>query len=88
MQAGEFEKALSYTDLANQEAIQKHVKKLEGADLKVLSYEIVSEEIAEDGQSAVVAVKSTVTSAYSEEPEEATKDLKLVKVDGKWKIHA
>ena len=86
LKAGDFEKALSYTTITDQKEVQKHVKKLQGAELKVLDYEVLAEKIAEDGESAVVTVKSTVSSAYSDEPQEATKDLELVKVDGKWKI--
>ncbi|MCR4965340.1 MAG: DUF4878 domain-containing protein [Bacteroidales bacterium] len=88
LQAGDYEKALSYTTLTDQEDIQKHVKKLEGADLKISKYEVVSETISEDGETASVDVNCTSTSAYSDKPEEDTNTLKLVKVDGKWKIKA
>lgn len=88
LQAGDIQKAMTYTDLATDEDIQKQVEKYQSFNIKIISYEIVSETIAEDGNSAVVEVKQTMTSAFNEEPKEDTKELKLVKVDGKWKIHA
>ncbi len=88
LQAGDYEKALSYTDITDQEAIQKQIEKYKGFDIKVVDFEILSEKISDDGNSATVEVKSTVTSSFNEEPEESTKEMKLVKVDGKWKLHA
>lgn len=88
LQAGDYEKALSYTDIIDQETIQKQIEKYKGFDIKVVDFEILSEKISEDGNSATVEVKSTVTSSFNEEPEESTKEMKLVKVDGKWKLHA
>ena len=88
LQAGNYEKALSYTDITDQETIQKQIAKYKEFDIKVVDFEILSEKISEDGNSATVEVKSTVTSSFNEEPEESTKEMKLVKVDGKWKLHA
>ena len=88
LQAGDYEKALSYTDITDQEVIQKQIEKCKELDFKVVDFEILSEKISEDGNSATVEVKSTVTSSFNEEPEESTKEMKLVKVDGKWKLHA
>lgn len=88
LQAGDYEKALSFTDITDQEAIQKQIEKYKGFDIKVVDFEILSEKISDDGNSATVEVKSTVTSSFNEEPEESTKEMKLVKVDGKWKLHA
>jgi hypothetical protein len=88
LQAGDYEKALSYTDITDQEAIQKQIEKYKGFDIKVVDFEILSEKISDDGNSATVEVKSTVTSSFNEEPEESTKEMKLMKVDGKWKLHA
>lgn len=88
LQAGNYEKALSYTDITDQEVIQKQIEKYKEFDIKVVDFEILSEKISEDGNSATVEVKSTVTSSFNQEPEESTKELKLVKVDGKWKLHA
>ena len=87
LQAGDLEKAMTYTDLATDEEIQKQIEKFKTFEIKVLDFEIVSETIADDGNSAVVEVKQTVTSAFNSEPKEDTKKLNLVKVDGKWKIH-
>lgn len=88
LQAGDYEKALSYTDITDQEAIQKQIEKYKGFDIKVVDFEILSEKVSEDGNSATVEVKSTVTSSFNEAPDESTKKMELVKVDGKWKIHA
>ena len=88
LKAGDFEKALTYTDITDQEAIQDQLEKYKGFDIKILDYEILSETVSDDGNSAVVQVKQSMTSSFNKEPKEDTKDLKLVKVDGKWKIHA
>lgn len=88
LKAGDIKKAMTYTDIATDEDVQKQVEKYQSFNIKILDYEILSETIAEDGNSAVVEVKQTMTSAFNEEPKEDTKKLDLVKVDGKWKIHA
>ncbi|MBP5563648.1 MAG: DUF4878 domain-containing protein [Bacteroidales bacterium] len=88
LQAGDYQKAMTYTDLVDQEEIQKQIEKYQGFDVKIISYEVVSETIAEDGNTAEVEVKQSATSSFNSEPKEDTKTLKLVKVDGKWKIHA
>ena len=86
LQAGDYEKALSYTDITDQEVIQKQIEKCKELDFKVVDFEILSENVSEDGNSATVEVKTSVT--FEGETDEATQKLKLVKVDGKWKIHA
>lgn len=88
LKKGDFEKALSYTNMTNSEEIQQSVKKMQGVGLNVSDYEIVKEEIAEDGNSATVEVKYTFTSAFNENPEEKTEKLNLVKEDKKWVISA
>ena len=87
LQAGEYEKALSYTDITDQEEIQQQVAKFKSFDIKIIDFEILSENISEDGNTAVVEVKQSSTSAMNSNPEESVKKLELVKVDGKWKIH-
>lgn len=87
LQVPDYEKALSYTDISDQEEIQKQLEKFKGFNMKVVSFEILSEKISEDGNSATVDVKQSVTSSFNETPEESTKTLNLVKVDGKWKLH-
>ncbi len=88
LQKGDFEKALSYTTTSeDKEEIQKDIEKMQGLDLKIPEYEILSEEISEDGQTAVVEVKYSFTSSFNSQPEEKTKKVKLVKQDGKWKIN-
>lgn len=86
LSSGEYEKAVSYTVLTDQEDIDGYAKKLKDVEYKVLSYEILSETISEDGESAVVEVKRTTTSSMNQEPKESTDNVKLTKVDGKWKI--
>jgi hypothetical protein len=88
LQVPDYEKALSYTDITDQDELKSQLEKLEGFKTKVIDFEILSETIAEDGNSAVVEVKYNMTSSFNETPQEQTKKLNLVKVDGKWKIHA
>ena len=84
---GDYEKALSYTDLTDQEEIQQQIAKFKAFDVKVTDFEVVSEEIAEDGNSATVCVSVTQTSSMDKEPKTKENKLQMVKVDGKWKIH-
>ena len=86
LSSGNYEKAVTYTELTSQEDLDGYAKKLKDCEYKVLSYEIVSETISEDGESAVVEVKRTTTSSFSKEPKETTEKVKLSKVDGKCKI--
>ena len=88
LQAGDYEKALSYTDITDQKEIQRQIEKFKAFDIKIVDFEVLSENVSEDGNSATVKVKITETSPSREAPEEGTKELELVKVDGKWKIHA
>ena len=87
LSSGDYEKAVTYTELTTQEDLDGYAKKLKDYEYKVLKYEIVSETISEDGQSAVVEVKRTTTSSFNKEPKESTDKVKLSKVDGKWKIN-
>jgi len=87
LQACDYEKALTYTDITNTEEVQKQIEKFKTYDVKVVDFEVLSETISEDGESAEVEVKSTQTSSFNSNPEEGTKKMKLVKVDGNWKIH-
>ena len=86
MQKGDFEKALSYTDMTDSEEIQKYAEKMQSYALNISEYEIVKEEIAEDGNSATVEAKYTYTSEFNKNPEENTQTLDLIKKDGKWVI--
>ena len=58
LQAGDYEKALSYTDITDQETIQKQIAKYKEFDIKVVDFEILSENVSEDGNSATVEVKT------------------------------
>jgi hypothetical protein len=84
--SGNYDKAVTYTVLTNQEDLDGYAKKLKDCEYKVLNYEIISETISEDGESAVVEVKRTTSSTFNKEPKESTDKVKLSKVDGKWKI--
>ena len=86
LSSGKYEKAVTYTVLTDQEYLDGYAKKLKDCEYKVLSYEILSETISEDGESAVVEVKRTTSSTLSKEPKESTDKVNLKKVDGKWKI--
>ena len=86
LSSGDYEKAVTYTTLTSQEDLDGKEKKLKDFEYKVLSYEVLSETISEDGETAVVEVKRTTTSSMNKEPKESTDKVKLSKVDGKWKI--
>ena len=86
LSSGKYEKAVSYTVLTDKEDIDGYAAKLKDCEYKVLNYEILSETISEDGESAVVEVKRTTTSTLNKDPKESTDKVKLTKVDGKWKI--
>lgn len=86
LSSGDYEKAVTYTTLTSQEDLDGYAKKLKDLEYKVLSYEVLSETISEDGETAVVEVKRTTTSSMNKEPKESTDKVKLSKVDGKWKI--
>ena len=87
LSSGDYEKAVSYTVLTDKEDIDGYAAKLKDFEYKVVNYEILSETISEDGESAVVEVKRTTTSTMNKEPKESTDKVKLSKVDGKWKIN-
>ena len=70
LQKGDFEKAMTYTTLTDSEEIQKSVQKMQGIEFKITEFEIINEEIAEDGNSATVEVKYSYTSAFNNDPEE------------------
>jgi hypothetical protein len=86
LKSGKYEKAVSYTVLTDQKDIEEYAAKLEGYQYKVLDYEILSETISDDGETAVVEMKRTTTSKLNQEPKEVTDKVNLKKVDGKWKI--
>ncbi len=87
LSAGKYEKAVSMTTIQNQEDIKAYAQKLEGAGFKVSSYEILSEEIADDGENAVVEVKIATSTSDNPTPKEDNKKVRLKKMDGKWRIH-
>ena len=88
LQKGDYEKALSYTNLTNSEEIQASIKKMQGMEYKISEFEILNEEIAEDGNSATVEVKYTYTISSRKDPKEKTDTLNLIQEDGKWIIKA
>ena len=87
LSSGNYDKAVTYTVLTDQEDLDGYAKKLKDFEYKVVNYEILSETISEDGESAVVEVKRTTTSSMNKEPKESTDKVKLSKVDGKWRIN-
>jgi predicted 3-demethylubiquinone-9 3-methyltransferase (glyoxalase superfamily) len=82
---GKIEKALSYTT-KSQEEIKQEVSKYEGFKFELKNYEILSEEIAEDGKTAKVKVKYSFTSTMTDKLEEEDHTVKLEKIDEAWKI--
>ena len=86
LSSGNYQKAVTYTVLTDKEDIDGYAAKLKDYEYKVLNYEILSETISEDGESAVVEVKRTTSSSLSKDPKESTDKVNLTKVDGKWKI--
>ena len=87
LQKGDYEKALSYTTVKDDdEEIKKEVEKMKSFEMDIKDYEIVSETISEDGQTAEVEVKYNFTSSFNSEPKESTNTVKLEKLNGKWKI--
>lgn len=86
LKSGDYQKAVSLTELTEQEDIQGYADKMKGYEYKVLDYEILSETISDDGETAVVEVKRTTSNSLNKEPKENTDKVNLKKVDGKWKI--
>ncbi len=86
LQKGDYKKALSLTTIESDEEIESQIKKMEGFGLKISDFEIVSESIADDGQTAEVEVKCLFTSVFNDTPKESSKTMNLVKQGGKWKI--
>lgn len=85
MKSGKMEKAMALTTMTDEE-IKKEIAKYEGFKLEIKNYEIVSEQIAEDGQSAKVKVKFSFTSSMTDKVEEQTSTVKLNLIEGVWKI--
>lgn len=85
LKSGKIEKALSLTSKSDEE-IKKEVAKYEGLKFDLKSYEILSEEIAEDGKSAEVKVKYSFTSSMSDKTDEKENRVKLELIEGVWKI--
>ena len=85
MQNEDYETALSYTTVTNPQDIKLQVDLYQSMNTKVTYYEILSEEIAEDGNTAVISVKQDCSYAggFSDE---TTMDLQLIKQGDKWVI--
>ena len=86
MKAGNFEKACQYTDLTDQSDVETFAAALREFGYELVSYEIISEKVAEDGQSATVNAKSLQKTKFKEEPMEDLHEFNLAKEDGKWLI--
>lgn len=86
MKAGDFEKACKYTDIADQSDVESFAAALREFGYELVSYEIISEKVAEDGQSATVNSKSLQKTVFNEEPMEDLHEFNLTKEDGKWLI--
>lgn len=86
LQKGDYEIALTYTTVEDDEEVKKEVEKMKSIEMDIKDYEIVSETISDDGQTAEVEVKYNFTSSFNSEPKESTNTVKLEKLNGKWKI--
>lgn len=86
LQKGDYKEAMSLTTIESDEEIESQAKKLEGIELKISDFEVVSKNVADDGQTAEVEVKYRFSSVFNETPEESSQTIGLVKQDGKWKI--
>lgn len=89
LEKGDFEKAVSYIKVSDEGDVPVLVGKLESMAQKgyvVKSHKILSETIAEDGESATVEVEEVVVKAAGEEATTDTSTTKVTKVDGKWLV--
>lgn len=86
LQKGDYKEAMSLTTIESDKEIESQAKKLEGIELKISDFEVVSKNVADDGQTAEVEVKYRFSSVFNETPEESSQTIGLVKQDGKWKI--
>ena len=77
LKSGKVEKALSLTTMSDEE-IKKEVAKYEGFKFDLKDYEILSEEIVEDGKTATVKVKYSFTSTMSDKTENKEDKIKLL----------
>ncbi len=85
LKSGKIEKAMALTT-ASDEEIKQQVEKYEGMKFELKSYEILSEEIAEDGKTAKVKVKTSFTSTMVEGVKDQESTLKLELIEGLWKV--
>ncbi len=88
LQKGHLKKAYSYTCWDSKE-IEDTIDKLEGIDIKIKKYEILSETIDDSGESATVGVRYTYGSTFDDgETVENTveEEINLYLVNGQWKI--
>ncbi|MDX9799155.1 MAG: hypothetical protein RBT05_09895 [Bacteroidales bacterium] len=85
LKSGKIEKAMALTTYSDEE-IKQQVEKYEGLKFELKSYEILSEEIAEDGKTAKVKVKTTFTSTMAKDVKEQEDSIELELIDGIWKI--
>jgi hypothetical protein len=85
LKSGKIEKAMALTTYSDEE-IKQQVEKYEGLKFELKSYEILSEEIAEDGKTAKVKVKTSFTSTMTKDVKEQENSIELELIDGIWKI--
>ncbi|MBQ9436154.1 MAG: DUF4878 domain-containing protein [Bacteroidales bacterium] len=88
---GKYEEAatLVYTSATDQDVTEvvelcKKIGAMVGEEGGINKYEVISEEIAEDGEHAVVKVKITYNDAKHDDGEPT--EFKMIKVDKKWLI--
>ncbi len=86
IKAGDYEKALSYTEIgSDKEATAAFIEKVSGIEYKLDKYEVIDEVIALDGKTATVKVKISFSTNFGNETDlEEMESLELI--DGEWKI--
>lgn len=89
MKSGDFEKALSYSLIADDNDKQMVISALEEmrkGGFEIKDFKIISEEILEDGENAHVKVEVTTVPKQGQEPETDTDNLSAMKVNGVWMV--
>lgn len=86
LESGNWEEAYSYTtERDDAEGAKQYAAKLEGFQYKIDGFEVIAENISEDGERATVEVKHNFTSSMGSGDDEEKK-VKLTKVGDEWLV--
>lgn len=86
---GDFEKALSYSlidDDNDKQMVVSALEELRTGGFEIKDFKVVSEEMLEDGESAYVKVEVTVIPKAGQEPETDTDNVPAMKINGVWRV--